>query len=255
MGPFTLIVENDRGERLDLTGSSDFVTQYTGLDAPKALLNGNEVAGMDGAMFQSAKLGTRNIVLTITMLRNIVQTRLNLYKYFSTKKKVRLYYTGPERDVYIDGYVESMPVPQFKKATAEVMQISILCYQPLLTDVEETVTTASGTSTTVEYEGRFESGFQTEVEISGAVENPTFNGITILTELESGDELLIDTDNGKKRVMLTRAGETTNIIGYVDDFAVWAELMPGENTLTYSAESGAENIAVTYKYRAKFLGV
>ena len=68
------------------------------------------MANFDGGKYNSGQLEMRNLVLTVKIYPEIETNRINLYKYFPSKKIVRIYYQNETRDVYIDGMVETVEI-------------------------------------------------------------------------------------------------------------------------------------------------
>jgi predicted phage tail component-like protein len=135
---FQARLENSRGDIITLTGrESDYqILSITGLNPPSAHLNTSSIAGMDGALFNSSKLNTRNIVITAKINGNVEENRQELYRFCPTKTKVRFYFRNNHRDVYIDGYVDNVECNLF--TNDERMQISIICPNPYFMDTEDT---------------------------------------------------------------------------------------------------------------------
>lgn len=71
----------------------------------------------------------------------------------------------------------------------------------------------------------------------------------------SGDELLISTIKGQKAVKLIRGGVEYNIMNALAANTSWVQLTPGENIITYSADSGAGNLRLTVIHQPLFEGV
>ena len=132
----TLIVENERGERLDLSpfsarndGDTDYtVTDIRGLCPVPNNIGTQEYANSDGVLINNIRCGKRNIVIDITLGKDIEKSRMNLYRYFAAKKITRLYLDIGGRSLYIDGYVETSECNFF--TGSEVMQISMICPDP-----------------------------------------------------------------------------------------------------------------------------
>lgn len=114
--------------RPDLSGF--VVKSVTGLGSGKANINTTEVATNDGSIYNSARLPSRNIVLSLAFLWNptIEDVRHLSYKYFPIKKKVTLLFETDNRLAQIDGYVESNDPTIFSKD--EGSDISIICPNP-----------------------------------------------------------------------------------------------------------------------------
>lgn len=140
---FTLKFENKNGDIITLSGAEDKyqIIGIEGLNPPNAIINRSEVSGMDGAKYMSAKLEERNIVLTVKINGQVEKNRLNLYRYFQSKKYCKMYYSNDSRNVYIEGYVETIECDLF--SMAEQMQISIICPDPYFQDANEIVTDIS----------------------------------------------------------------------------------------------------------------
>lgn len=140
---YVLKVENEKGEILRLSQNEGMyqVLEVDGLYPVKAQINTTEIAGVDGSKFNSSKLNERAITLTLKINGNIEQNRINLYRFFTTKKKCKLYYTNESREVYIEGYCEAHKIPQFTKS--EKAQISIVCPNPYFKALDYIVTDMS----------------------------------------------------------------------------------------------------------------
>ena len=128
-------VTNNLGEslRMELTNPSSsglIIREIEGLGPVKATINFTESANIDGAYENSARLETRNIVLSLQFLPKptIEDTRQMTYKYFPVKRNVRLHVETDNRSCYVDGRVESNEPDIFSKE--EGCQISILCADP-----------------------------------------------------------------------------------------------------------------------------
>ncbi len=136
---FTAQIENVKGEILTLTNdeANYQVVNITGLNPPNAQINTSTIAGLDGARFNSSKLETRQIVITLKINGDIESNRQNLYTYFSTKQWCKFYYSNANRNVYIDCYVQTVECNLF--TNNEVMQIALLCPQPYFKNMNEIV--------------------------------------------------------------------------------------------------------------------
>ena len=103
---FKIAVENDKKQILDFSNNKNYIIAHVdGLNPVNATINMANFVNLDGATFNSARIGTRNIILEVVIRGNIEQNRLALERHFQIKKKVRLYYSNNSVNVYIDGYV------------------------------------------------------------------------------------------------------------------------------------------------------
>lgn len=257
MGPFSLIAEKENNDAIILTNSNDWVVQFTGFNPPKAALYSTEMAGQNGAKYQGSRLNTRNVVLTFTILRNVQASRLLLSKFFRSGEKIKLVYAGLRR-VMIEGVVETYAADRFKNTRKQIVQISLICYEPELMATEEIEVTPSSGSATFYYGGDLPGGFTIELACSGAVTNPVIsdasgNSLTITDSFVADDVITINTVRGHKAAISSNDGTDTNLIGKVAYGSVWLQLMPGENTISFTADSGAANITAVYKFTPRFL--
>ena len=105
------------------------VTSITGLGPVKAEIKCTSIATSDGSIFNSARLGERNIVLKLQFLPNptIEETRLLTYKYFPIRKKVKLLIETDKRIAEIEGYVETNEpsIPQVRKETTSPFSMAL----------------------------------------------------------------------------------------------------------------------------------
>lgn len=106
------------------------IQRIEGLGPPKATVNMTEISTNDGALYNSARLEKRNIVLSIGLIgkKTIEDTRQLTYKYFPIKKNLTLELHSDNRVAITTGYVESNEPDIFSQN--ETVQISILCPDP-----------------------------------------------------------------------------------------------------------------------------
>lgn len=130
-----VIVTNYVGDTLTLELSnpweSGFVIQsITGITPAKANIEVTEIVTADGAIYNSSRLESRNIVIALAFLENptIEEVRHLSYKYFPVKKPIKMVFETDTRVSEIEGYVESNEINIFSKQ--EGCQISIICPDP-----------------------------------------------------------------------------------------------------------------------------
>lgn len=169
------------------------VKSVTGLGSGKANINTTEVATNDGSLFNSSRLPSRNIVISLKYLWNdsVEDVRQLSYKYFPIKKKVTLLIETDNRSAEIDGYVEANDPDIFSKD--ERSDISIVCPNPFFYSAGN-----NGLNTTVFYgvEPLFEFPFSNEslteclLEM-GAIQNQTEKVIVYNGDAEIGVTITI----------------------------------------------------------------
>lgn len=207
--------------------SGFIIESIDGLGPVKADINTTNMALNDGGVFNSSRLGSRNIVLQLRFLENLTieQTRQLSYKYFPAKQEVDLIFETDERKVEINGWVESNEPNIF--SPEERTQISIICPDPYFysisdDDITETVFSAlmpqfefpfsneslenkliivgdiqTKRENTVYYGGDIETGVVINMYATGRVDNVTIYNI------KPREKMRIDTD---KITTLTGSG-------------------------------------------------
>jgi hypothetical protein len=277
-------VENEYGDVLELTNNKKYtVYQIDGLEPPTATINTSPVANFDGSRFNSSRSNERSIVIYLTIEGDAEESRIGLYKYIKTKRPIRFRYKNSARDVYIDGYVESMSIAFFDMKQA--VQVSIICPYPLFKSSDRTMTVFStvnnmfvfpfayeaagapfsaltvGATKSIINGGDVENGVIIKMTASGLVLNPQiFNhskgeSFRLNVELSAGDELIINTNKSQKGITLTHDGNTSNIINDMVRGSTWFQLMTGDNVFSYGADEYPENLSCTFIYTDEFEGV
>lgn len=131
----TVTVTNHMGDSmiLDLLRpekSGFIVSKITGLGPVKTDINMTQLTSSDGAFYNSARTGVRNIVISLEFMfaPTIEQVRLKAYKYFPVKKPITLIIETDNRISKITGFVETNEPDIFSKKQGT--NISILCPYP-----------------------------------------------------------------------------------------------------------------------------
>lgn len=149
-------VTNYLGEslRMELTNPYEtgiVVENITGLGPGKADVNVTELTSSDGSLYNSARLGTRNITMLLRFMfaPDIETVRQKTYKYFPIKKHLTLTFETDNRSCYITGYVESNEPVIFDKS--EYTQVSIICPDPYFYSLRADSTVFSGVVSMFEF--------------------------------------------------------------------------------------------------------
>lgn len=281
---YTLIVENEQGEQLELTHNNNYdVLEVVGTNPPPAAINTVNIAGIDGSRFNSSRIEQRNLVISLNIKPPIEINRITLYKFIRVKRYIKVYYKNESRDVYIEGYVESFENNPW--TPLQQPQISIICPEPFWLSTTETNISFSKTNKLFEFpfsipaagiefstiEKLSNTTFDAGGTATGAIiqfyatgnqiTNPKFHNFTtgeffgLNFEMQINDLITINTNQGKKSVTLLRDGVTTNILSSRMSGSSWLMFVPGENTIGYSSDSGQQNLNVSLTMTQKFEGV
>lgn len=247
----------------------------------------SENSMIDGAIFQGSVTKYRNIVIRLIDTGPFPENRDLLNRLFKEKTRGELVFSeGDFEPRKIGYYVESF------NSTAEPQkrfhEISLICPDPFFYSmIDETVDMASWLPA-FEFEKEFtESGFEfgyrsperiktitnkyaednigmtITLTSSGTVTNPSVTLIQANESIElgyaskpfnmtAGDTVIITTESGNKHVRLIRNGVTQEVNQYLTEDSTFIQLMRGENSIGFAAESGEINLSVSISYRLKY---
>lgn len=272
---FTLKIENTIGQIVELTHnlSNYAIIGISGLTPSATNINTSTSGTIDGSFFNSARAEQRNIVIDIVLRGDIEGNRQRLYQIFPRKTPCTIYFANKNRNVKIQGYVETLEGDLFVQQ--EQMQISIICPRPYFEDLEYiygeistilklfefpfSITTPIPFAeildtplATILNDGDVETGMTMTIAISGAVTGLTLYNTTtqqffgLNYSFQDQDVITICTMLGQLSVMLTRSGVQQNLLNYVTADSNWIKLAVGDNNLTYTTtNSSADDVKVT----------
>ena len=283
---YSVILENKHGDQLTFTQNSPFtITEMQGLNPPDATINTSEVALMDGAKYNSAKVNMRQIMIAFAIEYSAPYNRIQVYKVLKSKQWIRLYYTGDYRDVFIDGYIQSIDVSYFEMK--QIVTCTILCPSPffntaqaIINDLDSIISAFhfpfssteepqllfgyydEASNVTVVNDGDVACGMVIELYARNVISNPKiFNYVTqeffgLNYSMRAGDLITINTVQGQKSVTLLRNGVETNIFNSVMKNSTWLQLDTGDNTFVYEVGTGQTyNLLVTFNHYDQYEGV
>lgn len=245
-------VRNSAGDVLTLP-MQDVSNGYSlkgidGLDPVKATIVSSSFADSDGEEFETARRGSRNIILKVGFEPDWVSNtpkalRDNLYKWFMTKQYVELrFYEDTGLVVSIVGRVESNDSPRFTSDPDAT--ISVICFIPdFIGMTNETVlgnSTPDATESNLIYAGTSETGFLFTLNINRPISGFSLyqrgpDGsqyeLDFSASLVLGDVVKISTVQGNKFATLTHGGVDSSILYGVSPSSPWITLAPGLNKI------------------------
>lgn len=131
----SVIATNYLGESLvmgigDPDESGLLISSIDGIGPGEAEISTTELAATDGAVYNSSRIASRNIVINIIFEGNptIEDSRYLSYRLFPLKKPINLAFLTDGRALQIDGYVENNEPSIFD--AQEGTSISIICPNP-----------------------------------------------------------------------------------------------------------------------------
>lgn len=262
MSSIKIKATNSYGTTLQLTQQAAYaVASVSGLTPPEGAVYTSELATKDGSFYSASRSQNREIVLDIYPQEKIETARLALYTVFKLAKWVQLELQTGSRHVTIEGWVQSMQGDLYENP--QHLQISVLCPDPFFDDVTTTTTavTTAGTAATVENAGDEEAGAVFTLTASGAVSNPIIYNTTtgqsfgLDLDLASGDTVAIDTRRGSLRATKTHNGTESNVINAMASGSTWLKLQPGNNSISFNAESGSAALSLSVAFTPIYEGL
>lgn len=267
---FNITFENMNGKKLLFGAGSPYtITEFDGLNPPKATINTNTTATLDGGLFNSSKLEMRSINIAFAIEEDAEKNRLAIYEVIQPKNPLRIYFASDYLDIFIDGYVEELSIPYFAKK--QIVSVSVLCPRPYFNSAQEIInrlsaviprfhfpfaSTVAGdlvigeidpvTSVVVENAGNVMTGLTFELIAKNTIANPkiidyqTAQYLEVNTTMQTGDQITITTGQGNKTVKLLRNGVITNIFNLLSKNSTWLQL--GVNGGVYVYEVGTGNV-------------
>lgn len=285
---FSARLENSQGESIMLSGMENNwqIDKIDGLAPVNANLFMTDLAGLDGARFNSATLTTRNIVITLALRGNVEENRQRLYRFCRTKEMVTFFFQNDNRSVYVGGYVETADVDLFVKS--ERLQISIICpdsyfkstqsctaiishdhplfFFPFAIDEDDPIEFSSyaDEGTRILNNSETSTGFTARVEFLAAassfvLQNASTNEkIMLVYQFLSGDVVTINTNSGEKAIRLKRGDADINLFSALDVLeSQFVQLASGANVVSVLVDggSGQGRVNVTLAFAEKYRGV
>ena len=262
---FTAQIKNKDNQTLTLTqNETDYqILSIIGLTPPKAVINTSPIAGTDGAAFGSARIDSRNIVITIRINGNVEANRHTLYNYFKVKENCTFYFQNDNLNAFAVGYIDAFECDLF--SNSETAQISIICpnayFQSVATHTASTVGQTG--NITLTNGGDSETGVNITVSVSAAISSfsikntRTSEGLTFEKEFQSGDVINISTVVREKKATLTRSGVTTPLFSAMSADSEFFQILSGNNAIEIKADNGAysSKLNASFSFREAYRGL
>lgn len=288
-----LTFTNKNGDSFVLGYSKPYLlSQLSGITDVPVSIQSEKGYGQDGETTTAVVLGKRTIAIAVTVFgssaENVYQNRRNLIKFFNPKVgELTILYENSFMAKVITGRVQQIPTVgpledgrggKFQKAV-----MAIQCDMPFFADATETIKelalklnlwelpasipqsgiefgVVTNKKLTIINDGDVDTPIM--IEWIGTVLNPQIMNETIgqyikvNVELLEGEKLTINTEYGNKTVTKTdAAGNKTNAFGLIDLSSDFFSLIAGENLISYSADTGADESTLFIHYKNRFVGV
>lgn len=277
---------NDDGLFVDFTYDHDatefFLISADGIYKMDNAVSTTQNAMIDGATYTGEAIQQRNIVITVQMRRNYQDNRNMLSRVFRNRAQGTLYHIENGQSRKIRYRAESLDIEE--TGILRAATISLICPNPYFSDGESEQIEMSGWESLFEFpieitENGFEFG-RRKKELVKTVENDSTTSVgitmTILAEdvvanpaivnvttqdtlklictMLPDDCIVVTTEQGNMDVVLHRGGETINYNYTVDEENEnYIQLEPGRNDISYTADTGRDNMSVTFTFENKYM--
>lgn len=269
MYAYKLYVYNERFVGwYDLTQQNEWfsILRVDGLNPPAANINTSTGGTLDGTFFNSARLGQRNIVITIMPRGDIEVNRQRLYNLFPVNHEIQLRFKNGNRDVKITGYVES-----FEGSLCDFPQtftISVICPRPFFDDHTTTTITLPSESA-FRNDGDIKNGVIMRINISSSLSHEAVRDLKI-SNYSTGeyigftagfihdDIIVISTIAGELMAEVRRSSlpNPVNLLRNLSDGSKWLKTKFGENAFTFTTSNSTEQyVNLQISHTNQFIGV
>nr|DAP64682.1 MAG TPA: tail protein [Caudoviricetes sp.] len=284
------------GESLNLDlfdpwSSGIAVKEITGLGPVKTELSLERYALIDGAFLKGARVGTRNVVLTLIPVGDDIQTeRRKIYNFFPVGETITFGVVTSQVAVKSSMIVESVEPNIFSER--QEIGVSLIAIDPYWRSNSPSITglvgfndvtplfqfpfssgdnpkelifgdlsNASGKD--INYLGDAETGVVITFSFNGNVSNltvinQTYDEAIIINKVKDfyrGEQLVLDTRPAKKSVKHIAGGKESFITGVLDIKSQWIKLHPGINTIGLQFVGNPNDMDISIEYETLYRGV
>lgn len=287
---------NKGGESLNLDlfdpwSSGIAVKEITGLGPVKTELSLERYALIDGAFLKGARVGTRNVVLTLIPVGEDIQTeRRKIYHYFPVGETVTFGVVTDQVAVKSSMIVESVEPNIFSER--QEIGVSLIAIDPYWRSNSPSITGLVGfndvtplfqfpfksadnpkelifgdmsnsSGKDINYLGDADTGVVITFSFNGNVSNltvinQTYDEAMIINKVKDfyrGEQLVIDTRPAKKSVKHIAGGKESFITGVLDIKSQWIKLHPGNNTIGLQFVGNSNDMDISIEYETLYRGV
>ena len=285
-----LTVTNSQGEEFSLGVMKPYILQnLVGIsDAPVELLStrGYQQDGVTPAgQYLEARLVSFSVAVMGDRIQQVFEARRNLVRFFSPKDTFTCTYQNDYTVKKFACRVDAMPRFSATQDTGgmlyQVCTVGLVADDPYLLDPDETSIRMAIAEPALRFPLVFSPsilfGYLSNAEMSitnpgdikapvririhgGTVDPKIENSTTgeyiqVNKEILAGEILEIRTGYGNKRVeIIDENGTRTNAFQYIDLSSTFWQLVPGENTVVFTAESGLQSAPIYLYYSGRYVG-
>lgn len=272
------LLEFEQGDRQLVTGGIYRVVTIEGLSSSEYDIQLSQNPQMDGGRVISRAVLPRYLVMEIDCQQ---EQRDQFVRFFNPRHtgKLTILWNGVRR--WINYEVQNNKVKPGTVWEKPSFTLQLVCPDPFFNDMNDYGRNIAeiqpliafpfvwltgrgyvsdyvmlGKEAALNNSGDIETGLIVEILARGAVKNPrlelgTEDYIAVDVVMSTGDTLRINTNKGRKQVLLN--GE--DVLHRIDRKSTWLTLPVGLSTLSYSAEYGSNDMDVMVYFTPQYLGI
>lgn len=278
-----IICENQSGEKMGFGASGPcWLISIGGLGSEFNVYTGKN-SGQDGEIYNGSDAKKRNIVFVLEMKRGDFPKQSSLlYSFFQKGSLGTLYCCEDGMDPKKIGYYVEKAEPDTEGFSpggnspneTRNLTVSLICPNPQFYALKDSLTQLAVWQGCIRFPLRIREPFSVTEKIntlignvrndsavpmgltvkfmaSGTVTAPSLYDINrrermqINATMHAGDEIVITTGDGNKRVQMTSGGVTANISNLMQYPPKWLKAYQGDNLFRYNAGSGIDGLSVS----------
>jgi hypothetical protein len=279
----TLSITSENGSALAISRTFPYVLNYLlGSNAPSSEAENRKSPYQNGVTHINTTLNARELIVGVTLcatdMISVQQARAALANALNPEYRLTLLYDYAGGTKKITGYLSSPVEFEEEGKNAQVGEFTIECDNPYWTDEEQssarlaisvptfhfplafppTITFSVIVNRIVTIDNNGHTQTPVNIKFFGPSTNPIITNVTtglfikVNRTLLDGEVLEINTYGDDKYVRI----DGVNAFGSIDlDSSLSFSLIPGENEITYDADSGAESAEVLITYDKRYVGV
>lgn len=271
----------DDGQELVVDETDWGALTINGADAASYEIFTEKKASGDGEYVTGSRVKSRNLEIAANVMdtENNEILRHRAVSFFNPKHSFRIYLTYMGATRFIDGLLSAFQCPAQYIHAKQKFSCFFLCADPYFNSVDDfgqdiasetprwgfpymdhpvykTLVAVYNFERVVrfDYDGDVPTHFRAEITVDGEVVNPKLikdgSFVRLLDTLQAGDTVEIDFE----QAAIAKNGE--NVLAKVDRASDFTAMMtPGDNTISFDADTGENVMHVRLFYNKKYLGV
>ena len=289
-----LNIETGKTLVLDVISTPDFILDSVDWGVVKGTHYSFKYVNQNGVYVTGTDLETRNISITGWVVANDENSMENkksiLNGFFNPEQAIDLTYKKYALRFLPNSSIKYSNKPKENNEIICKFKVDGLCPDPLFKDKDEQKISAANTKAMFHFPltisnnpnppggvvfglrqpslivdiintGSVSTGMRIVLKAKGTLENPklinaeTQEFFRIKKTMQAGEEIIIDTEIGKKKIQGILNGNTKNYFKYRDYDSTWLQLKVGSNLFKYEADQNVENLEVYIYYNNRYLEV